>query len=177
MGMNVLRSRACLGVLLAGAACGSMLALSRADEPNSASSGPPVAQIAPACFSPDVRLVIDFQDGTQVVYPRLSLIGLQTEGQHEPKDATVLDVLGLAEKVGGARALVFESTGTGEMTLITGLAGVKNQGAGRDARNWQFWVNDEFSKRGVGAAVVKPGDRVTWAFMTWSDGGPAKRPD
>ncbi len=167
-----------VGVLLA-VALGAFVGLSRpmamamAQPGGEAASEKPAAPALPTqppVRSPDVRLVIDFQDGTQLVFPRVSLIDIHRE-------RTVLDALQLATKIASPRALTFDATGSGEMTLVTAIAGVKNEGGGKEARNWQFWVNDQFATRGVGATVIQPGDRITWAFMPWNESGPPKRPE
>lgn len=117
-------------------------------------------------------MVVDFGDGTQTHY---TCVGL-TELPSDNGAYFVLDAMNAcAKQTTGARAFTFTQRGSGSTAFITALGGVANEGGGKDARNWQFWVNDERSKVGVGEARVHPGDRITWALAPYSE--TAKRPE
>ncbi|ATB35230.1 hypothetical protein CYFUS_000642 [Cystobacter fuscus] len=61
-------------------------------------------------------------------------------------------------------AIAIKHSGSGAMVYVTGIDGVKNQGGGRDKRNWQLWVNGTYADAGVGAKVLQAGDKVLWKF-------------
>lgn len=112
------------------------------------------------------RLVIDFPDGTQVHYKDIKL--------KTGEESTVLDVLHAAGGYPEPRRLSIECKGSGAMTLVTKIGELANERGGSDAKCWQYWINDQYAKQGAGAALVKPGDRVTWGFMAYSSPPPAR---
>lgn len=141
---------------------------------HSAKNPPPQFQPAPpaACFAPRVRVVIDYPDGTQVHYTRVDMLDVK------PEDGTwtALEVMQTAAKQEGTRALKFASRGSETTAFVTAIGGVANEGGGEGKNSWQFWINDEYAKQGIGSARLKPGDRLTWAFLPYSS-TPPKRPD
>ncbi len=141
---------------------------------HSASNPPPQFQpAAPApCFAPRVRVVIDFPDGTQVHYTRVDMASVKAE----EGTWTALEVMQIASQVEGPRALHFASKGSGSTAFVTAIGGLANEGGGEGKRNWQFWINDDFAKQGIGSARLKPGDRLTWSYLPYST-TPPKRPD
>lgn len=116
----------------------------------------PTPAASPADAEP-VTLAIDFGDRTR----RFEGIGW-TEGM------TVLDVMQAAEDADGA--LDFDSTGRGETALVTAIDGQRNEGAGRSAQNWLYWVDGAFASRSFAVATVEPGDTVTWRFAPYDAG-------
>lgn len=73
---------------------------------------------------------------------------------------TVGDVLAVASQLpDGFR---FEKQGTGEMTLLTRIGDVANEGAG--GRNWIYSVNGERGDRSYFIYPLQAGDRVLWEF-------------
>jgi hypothetical protein len=78
-------------------------------------------------------------------------------------------VLQAMEKLRKAGQIEFETSGTGEMTMIVSLNGQKNEGAGETKRNWLFAHNGRLSSEGVGLLKLNPGDRIRWCFISWQD--------
>jgi hypothetical protein len=78
---------------------------------------------------------------------------------------TAMDAL-LAAKA-HARGIKVEHTGKGETAFVGSIEGLKNQGTGKEKKNWQFFVNDEFATRGPGATELVAGDTVRWVFDKW----------
>lgn len=78
---------------------------------------------------------------------------------------TVLQVMDAAEdnEVG----LAFDYTGRGETAILSAIDGVENQGAGRDAKNWLYWVEGRFATKSFAVAEVRPGETVTWRFAPY----------
>lgn len=129
------------------------------------SSPDPSAPTTPA--SNTIALVIDFGDGSQRTYPALAF---------KPGMSAVS---ALQDAAAHTRALPIEISGSGETAFVSAIDGLKNEGAGDKARNWQFFVNSDFGRRGAGATMLSPGDRVTWVFAVWQENPirPAFPPD
>ncbi len=99
-----------------------------------------------------VSLLVDFGDGVEVHFTRLAW----------KKGLTVTDAIALA----GARGhgVKFTVIGSGETALVTQIGDVKNEGAGRNRRNWLYSLNGQLSDNGAGAQTLAAGDRVLWKF-------------
>lgn len=107
-----------------------------------------------------VTMIIEFGDGFQQRY-RVPITN----------SMTVLDALVWAQSH-TQHPLAFESSGSGELTLITGLAGIKNESGLKDLRGsasrcWQFWVDGQYAQASVGALRVHAGSKVIWAFAPY----------
>ncbi len=99
-----------------------------------------------------VRMVVDFGDGVEVHFTRLAW----------KKGLTVLDAVTAASVQ--PHGVKFEKIGSGETALVTKIGDVKNEGSGRDRRNWLYEVNGKPAEVGVGALTLKAGDVVLWKF-------------
>ncbi len=123
--------------------------VSRSD---SAYAEPPPPDATPKVH---IRLVVDYGDGVEKHFTTLT----HTAG------VTALDAL-LAAKA-HARGIKLAYTGKGPTAFITEIEGLKNEGAGKGKKNWQFFINDAFATEGAGAAPLKPGDTIRWVYTTW----------
>ncbi len=128
-----------LGILLLGMIVAGMPQGVRGDEPKQKPK--------------TVELVIDFGDGFQMKYSRITW----------RKEMTVLDVLKRAAK--HSHPLDFEYRGSGDRTFVTEIEGQKNQGA--RGRNWIYSVGDKLGDRSCGVYPVHPGDKVLWSFKRY----------
>jgi hypothetical protein len=102
----------------------------------------------------DVRLIIDYNDGVQVHFK-----GLKTK-----EKATVVDLLKAAEN--HTRGIKSTVRGSGQTALVTSIGDVNNEGGGRDAKNWLFYINDKRSEVGAGFYELRPKDAIMWKFDT-----------
>ncbi len=147
------------GVILLAIFLGVMAYLAR-KHPQQFVASPPAtttpALAAAQQASSGVALTIDFGDGSQLRYPSLP---------HSP-GMSVVDAMNLTK--GLKRPIAFEFTGTGDMTLITAIGGLANEGGGTGARNWQFLVNDRPGTVSAAISKLNVGDRVTWIFRPYS---------
>lgn len=149
-----------IGVVLLAAFLGLMTYLARTQPqkfvtPSSNPSLPTaVAPAEPAITG--VQLTIDFGDGSQLRFPNLP---------HSP-GMSVVDAMNLTK--GLKRPLAYEFKGAGEMTLITSIGDLANEGGGTSARNWQYRVNDKPGTVSAAIAKLNPGDRVLWVFKPYS---------
>ena len=121
------------------------------------SAAPPAATPAAAAATNTLALVVDFGDGAQRAYPALPF----------NPGMSAVDAL-LAART-HPRALTVETSGAAETAFVSAIDGVRNEGSGDTARNWQFFVNADFGRRGAGATMLNPGDRVTWVFAVWQE--------
>jgi hypothetical protein len=101
-----------------------------------------------------VELVIDYGDGVQKRFTRLS---------HVPQ-MTILDVLQAAQK--HPRGIKFDYRGKGETGFLTRIDDVANEGRGR---NWIFRVNDKLGERSFAVEPVGAGDVVSWSFAKYQE--------
>jgi Domain of unknown function (DUF4430) len=172
---RVVSAAAVVGIAL-GAGLWAFAQPSQEVKPTHSAANPP-GQFQPgkpeACFLPRMRVVVDFGDGTQVHYTRVDMVDVKAD---EDGTWSALEVMETAEKQEGPRKLRFASRGRGTTAFLTAIGGVANEGGGDDKRSWQYWINDEYGKVGMGSARLKPGDRLTWAFLPYS-ATPPKRPD
>lgn len=99
-----------------------------------------------------VKLVVDYGDGFQKRFTALPWV----------KGMTVLDVLNKAKA--HPRGITFKHTGSGETAFLTQIDDVKNEGGGKDKKNWIYRVNDKLADRSCGVFAVKAGDEVVWKF-------------
>ncbi len=101
---------------------------------------------------PAVELVIDFDDGFQKHY-KLPW----------RESATVLDALESASR--RQRGITYTVRGSGDMTMVTAIDGVANQGG--DGRNWIYRVNGRLADKSCGVYETQPDDVIMWTFGTY----------
>lgn len=65
------------------------------------------------------------------------------------------------------RGLEVERQGQEAGAFISALAGVKNQGAGAEAKNWILFVNGQAARQSYAVTPLRPGDRVLWKFAKY----------
>jgi hypothetical protein len=151
-----------LGVLLATALIAYFATRdSRAAAAAAAAVPPPSAPGAPAS-AVSIRLV--FPDGVEHRYPAVPV----SPGQ------TLLEAMTAARA--GPRGLQFTTTGSKELTLVTSIAGLANEGSGAGRRNWLVSINGKPADAGVGSITLKPGDRVDWQYTAGMPGSPDTPP-
>jgi hypothetical protein len=101
-----------------------------------------------------ISIVVDFGDGAQ---RRVSGIAFAP-------GMTVLDAMNAAKE--RAHSFGFSASGRGETALVSQIDDVANE-SGQGSRAWQYWINREYGTVSVGAAALKAGDRVSWAFRKY----------
>lgn len=104
-----------------------------------------------------VRLVIDFGDSFEAHYTAIPW----REGM------TMRDAMLAAKERRAPLAFTFEEKGTGERAFVTSIAGIKGEGAGKESRNWLFWVNETPGERSFAVTTLQPGDAATWKFASY----------
>ena len=107
------------------------------------------AQPKPVSAKPKLRLVIDYGDGVEKHFTKLTW----------RKEMTVLDLLKQAEK--HPRGISFKHRGKGTTGFLTQIDDVKNEGQGN---NWIYHVNGKLGDRSFAIFPVKAGDRVRWKW-------------
>lgn len=105
-----------------------------------------------------VRLVIDYGEGVEIHYTAIP---------HHP-GMTLEQAMHAAKEMTGPRALRFESKGAGERAFLVSIDGLANEGAGRDRRNWLYWINDRPGERSFALAALEPGDTAAWRFASYA---------
>lgn len=101
-----------------------------------------------------LKLVIDYGDGVEKHYPRLAW----KEGLN------VLDAM--KSTAGHPRGIKYTTRMAkgGEAAFVESIDGVKNQGGGKEAKNWTYKVNGKRSPVGAGVQKLQPDDVVVWKF-------------
>ncbi len=107
----------------------------------------------------EVTLTIDFANGFEMRYALPDI----DEG------ATVLDVMLIARAHN--RPLAFTYKGKGDGAFLMSIENLENELNGPKSKNWLFWVNGDFAKRGLGTMKVHDGDEIKWRFAGWKDDG------
>lgn len=105
---------------------------------------------APPADAQTVALKIDFGNGAVREFAAIAW----TEGM------TVGDLMDAASEFRPGIRLAKQ--GQGEMTLLTSIDGVANQGP--DGRSWIYHVNDEPGQVSYAIQRISAGDRVLWVF-------------
>ncbi len=103
---------------------------------------------------PAVRLVIDYGDGVQKHFTRVTW----NEGM------TVLDLMRAAQQ--HPRGITFAQRGRGPTAFLTRIDNLENEGRGR---NWTYRINDRLADRSFAVQTVQSEDRVVWRFGTARD--------
>ena len=101
-----------------------------------------------------IRLIVDFADGVQVHFTNLKVA----------EKSTAIDLLKAAEK--HSRGIKSTVRGSGQTALVTSIGKQKNEGRGRDAKNWLYYVNEQRAEIGAGVYELQPGDGIMWKFDT-----------
>jgi hypothetical protein len=102
-----------------------------------------------------VKVVIDYGDGAQKVFPALQW----QEGM------TVLEAMDKAKAP--AHGITFQHTGKGETAFLTQIDDLKNEGGGKAKKNWQYLVNDLYADKSFGIRKLEKGDVVLWKFTVF----------
>jgi hypothetical protein len=104
-----------------------------------------------------VRLVVDYGEGVEKHYTALPFAaGMTVEG-----------ALKAASGLAAPRGLSFEAKGEGERCLLLSIDGLKNEGGGKGARNWLYWINGTPGDRSFAVATMAAGDTATWRFAPY----------
>ena len=99
-------------------------------------------------------LTIDFGEGKTKEFAKLA--------GHD--GMTVLAAMQAASK--DQQGFKFATVGdrTGKSAFIDHIEGVKNEGAGAEAKNWTYELNGQRAQLGAGSQKLKDGDVVLWKF-------------
>ncbi len=106
----------------------------------------------------NVRLVIDYGDGSAKIFKALSW----------KKGLTVADLLKQAQSE--PHGITVVASGGGASYFVKKIDDLENQGAGEDKKNWQYWLNTDYASVGAGTQVLQPDDVVTWRFDLYREG-------
>jgi hypothetical protein len=147
-----------IGLILLVIAIGAGAWLSKRQQPT------PLPPTATAPNTDLIELTIDFGDHSERRFTSLSF----------SPGMTVADALLAAGK--HPHPVSVESSGSGDTFFVSAIDGLRNQGGGNQARNWQFFVNDAPATRGAGATTLRPGDRVRWVFDVLSSSPQPSKP-
>ena len=66
-----------------------------------------------------------------------------------------------------AEGIAFKYRGKGSRAFLTSIDGVKNEGGGRNSRNWTYRVNGRLGKKSFAVRTLKPDDVLTWKFARY----------
>jgi len=99
--------------------------------------------------STEVKLTIDTGD------PKVTTVKVPFA-----EKMTVRDLLKAAEPQG--IAAVYQ--GEGEGALLQSLQGIGNEGGGKEAKNWIFYVNGKQATVSSAVYSLQPGDAIIWRF-------------
>lgn len=73
---------------------------------------------------------------------------------------TVHDLLKAAESQG----IASEYQGEGAGAMLQSLQGIGNEGGGKEAKNWIFYVNNKQATTSSAVYSLQPGDAIIWRF-------------
>ena len=107
--------------------------------------------------SQTIELRVDYSDGVE----KRMVLPFQS-------GMTVFDVLSEAQQ--NPHGLKFSYTGSNgpaQNFFLRQIDDVKNESGGKNARNWVFWVNNDFADRGFGTCKIAVNDHVLWKFDTF----------
>jgi hypothetical protein len=102
---------------------------------------------------PYVQLILDYGDGIEKRFNSLTW----GEGM------TVQAALTLAASF--PHGITFSQRGSGEMTFLTAIDGVVNQGGGAGAKNWIYHVNGKPAHESFAVHALRPRDVVLWTYQ------------
>jgi hypothetical protein len=100
--------------------------------------------------STDVKLTIDTGD------PKVTTVKVPYAGEK----MTVRDLLQAAQPQG----ITAVYQGEGEGAMLQSLQGIGNEGGGKEAKNWIFYVNGKQATVSSAVYSLQPGDAIIWRF-------------
>ena len=103
----------------------------------------------PASTSTEVKLTIDTGE------PKVT-----TAKVPYAEKMTVRDVLRAAE----AQGITSAYEGEGEGAMLQSLQGIGNEGGGKEAKNWIYYVNGKQGTTSSAVYSLQPGDAIIWRF-------------
>jgi Domain of unknown function (DUF4430) len=110
----------------------------------------PVGGAARLPESTEIKLTIDTGD------PKVTTVKVPYAGEK----MTIRDLLQAAQPQG----ITAVYQGEGEGAMLQSLQGVGNEGGGKDAKNWIFYVNGKQATVSSAVYSLQPGDAIIWRF-------------
>lgn len=98
----------------------------------------------------EVKLTIDTGD------PKVTAVKVPYAGEK----MTVRDLLQAAQPQG----ITAVYQGEGEGAMLQSLQGIGNEGGGKEAKNWIFYVNGKQATTSSAVYSLQPGDAIIWRF-------------
>lgn len=141
-----------LAILLVGMLAGRMMRPPevREGEPAGAAAQTDEWEPSPEPAGDTVLFAVDFSNGARKEIAALPW----REG------LTVLEAMQEAARF--RPGITFTHTGSGEMTFVTAIDGLKNAGA--DGGNWIYEVNGEKATKSAGIQTLQPKDALLWRY-------------
>ena len=99
-----------------------------------------------------VQVTIDFGDGVELRFKSLPWRA----------EMTALEAIQLVS--GHAHGVKVALRGSGSRAFVEQIGDLKNEGGGRNGRNWRYRVNGKPAEVGIGSLKLAKGDSVLWKF-------------
>ena len=108
-----------------------------------------------------VQMIIDYGDGVEKHFTALAW----------DKGMTVRDALHAAEDRPHGIKVQIDNDTNGPSAFLKQIDDLRNQRGGSGKKNWQYWVNTTYAKKGMGVSVLEPSDVVLWKFEEYNSKG------
>lgn len=61
----------------------------------------------------------------------------------------------------------FNYTGKDDMIFINEILGLKNEGSGKNKKNWLYFINNQLAEKGVSQILINKNTFILWCYTTW----------
>lgn len=102
---------------------------------------------------------------------QLQLIIKETEKENrfdlnlnQPKK--VIEVMELLKQ---ENKLTYETKDYNELTLIVSINNIKNEGSGKNKKNWIYAVNGKLSPMAVNQMIIDQNSKIEWCYIEWEN--------
>ncbi len=65
--------------------------------------------------------------------------------------------------------LEFKETGKGDLIFIEEIKNIKNEGNGKNKKNWLYFVDGNLAEKGISQFFIDKETNIIWCFTTWEE--------
>lgn len=78
-------------------------------------------------------------------------------------------VIEIMEQLKQENKLDYEIKNYNELTLIVSINEIKNQGSGKNKKNWIYAVNGKLSPMAVNQMIIDQNSKIEWCYIEWEN--------
>ncbi len=82
------------------------------------------------------------------------------------KPKSVLDIM---DQLKSENKINFETKDYNHLAFVVSINNIKNQGNGKDKKNWIYSVNGKLVPMSANQYIIKENSKIQWCFLVWED--------